>query len=189
MSRDQPCPLKPSGSSLPRIWLFTDERNDAALDQAILRLPRGSGIVFRHHHLSESRRRARFETIRKLARRRGHVLMLAGSPSLARRWRADGVHGRMARRPMIGGLLRSAPVHDAAEIQQANRSGADIFFLSPIFSTRSHRGQRPLNGMQARRLARLCNGVVIYLGGMTARRYHVVRNHRTHGWAAIDALS
>lgn len=191
MLRDQPCPVLSAQirPTLPRIWLFTDERNDALLDQAILRLPRGSGIVFRHYHLREASRRARFETVKKLARRRGHILFLGGPPALARRWRADGLHGHIKRRSNMTGLLHSAPVHDAGEIQQANRVGADIYFLSPVFATRSHSGQRPLNPLQTRRLAALCNGAVIYLGGMNRHRYRARKNHLIHGWAAIDALS
>lgn len=190
MLRDQPCPHlpDPADSKLPRIWLFTDERNDARLEIAIMGLPRRSGIIFRHYHLQVALRRARFDQIKKLARRRGHLVFLAGAPALARRWRADGVHGPIQRRASKGGLLHSAPVHDAWEIRQANHSGADIFFLSPIFPTRSHPGQRPLNPLQTRRLAALCNGAVIYLGGMTRQRYRMLENHRTHGWAAIDAL-
>lgn len=190
MLRDQPCPPLPNQtvSILPRIWLFTDERNDALLEQSVRRLPRGSGIVFRHYHLPKASRRARFETVRKLVRLQGHMLFLAGSPSLARLWGADGVHGRAVRRSALGGLLHSVPVHDAKEIHQANRGGADIYFLSPIFATRSHPGQRPLNCLQTRRLAALCNGAVIYLGGMNRYRYRARKYHLTHGWAAIDAL-
>jgi len=190
MLRDQPCPILSNSrrSALPRIWLFTDERNEALLEQAIQRLPRGSGIVFRHYHLQEPSRRARFATVQKLARRRGHILFLAGSAALARRWRADGVHGRLQRRSAMAGLLHSAPVHDAGEVQRANRSGADIFFLSPIFATRSHPGQRPLNHAQTRRLAALCNGAVIYLGGMNQQRYRARKSRLTQGWAAIDAF-
>lgn len=117
------------------------------------------------------------------------MLLLAGSPALARRWRADGVHGRICRRSMVSGLLHSAPVHDAREIQQANRAGADLFFLSPVFATRSHPGQRPLPFLQTKRLAALCNGAVIFLGGMNARRYRARKSRLTHGWAAIDGLS
>tara|TARA_R110000824_G_scaffold4308_11_gene20756 strand:- start:8409 stop:8984 length:576 start_codon:yes stop_codon:yes gene_type:complete len=191
MLRDQPCPVLPESAraDLPRIWLFTDRRNDDDLERAVMRLPSGSGIVFRHYHLPEVLRRERFERVKKLARRHGHMLFLAGSPSLARLWGADGVHGRVLRRPGSGGLLHSAPVHDAREIQQANRVGADIYFLSPVFATRSHPGERPLNPLQVRRLAALCNGAVIYLGGMNQHRYRTRKNHLTHGWAAIDALS
>lgn len=191
MLRDHPhfiraCPL---ALDLPRLWLFTDERNDRHLAPAIRRLPRGSGIVFRHHHLSSPLRHARFETIKKLARRGGHMVLLAGPPALARRWRADGVHGRAPVRSATGRLWHSAPVHNAREIRKANRAGADIFFLSPVFATRSHVGQRPLNPLQVRRLAALCNGAVLLLGGMNRDRYRQRQSRLTHGWAAIDAFS
>jgi len=189
--RDQPhAPIAdPAGSALPRIWLFTDQRNDALIDRAIMRLPRGSGIIFRHYHLAGPLRRARFAYVQRLARRRGHLVFLAGSPALARLWRADGVHGRLRQRPLSGSLLHSAPVHDTREIRQANRAGANVFFLSPVFATRSHPGRRPLNPLQRRRLAALCNGKVIFLGGMNQRRYRMCKSRLTHGWAAIDAFS
>jgi thiamine-phosphate pyrophosphorylase len=172
----------------PRIWLFTDKRNDEILERVIARLPRGSGIVFRHYHLPEALRRTRFETVKKLARRRGHIVMLAGSPELADSWQAAGMHGRGGRRSEFRNMPISAPVHNAREIHQANRRGADIFFLSPIFATRSHPGQRPLNPVQTRRLAALCNGAVIFLGGMNRQRYRLRKSQLTHGWAAIDAF-
>ena len=189
MLLDQPSPVlpDPAGPALPQIWLFTDQRNDGQLERAIRRLPRGSGIVFRHYHLDGALRRARFETVKKLARRGGHLVFLAGSPALARLWRADGVHGGANRHSR--GLMRSTPVHNAQEIHQANRSGAAVYFLSPVFATRSHPGQRPLNPLQVRRLAALCDGAVILLGGMSQRRYRSRKSAPTHGWAAIDALN
>ena len=191
MLRDQPCPILPdsSGSRLPQIWLFTDERNDARLARAIMQLPRGSGIIFRHYHLPEALRRERFAFVKKLARQRRHMVFLAGSAGLAQCWLADGIHGRDRRRLTTRRLGHSAPVHNAREIHQANRAGAEVFFLSPVFATRSHPGRRPLNRLQVRRLAALCNGVVILLGGMNRHRYRMHKNHLTHGWAAIDAFS
>ena len=43
--------------SLPLIWLLSDARNDAQLEQALADLPRGSGFVFRHYHLPPDARR------------------------------------------------------------------------------------------------------------------------------------
>jgi thiamine-phosphate pyrophosphorylase len=190
MFRDQPRPVSPARnvSSLPTIWLFTDPRNDDRLEQAIFCLPRGSGIVFRHYHLPEDLRRERFMTVKKLARRSGHMVFLAGSPALAKLWRADGVHGRMTSRTASGQLIHSVPVHNSKEIHQANRAGAEVFFLSPIFSTRSHPGQSPLNPAQVRQLAHLCDGAVIFLGGMNRHRYQARKAQLAHGWAAIDAF-
>ena len=191
MLRDQPCPQSPMPQKavLPRIWLFTDERNDAQLDDAIIRLPRHSGIIFRHYHLPENVRRVRFDEVKHLARRHGHLVFLAGSAALAKRWRADGVHGNAQRRAAKRGLLHSVPVHDAKEIHRANRAGADLFFLSPIFATHSHPGQHPLSPLQVKRLATLCDGKVIFLGGMDRKRYQRRKNALAYGWAAISALS
>ena len=43
--------------SLPQLWLLSDARNDAGLEQALRRLPRGSGFVLRHYHLPPAERR------------------------------------------------------------------------------------------------------------------------------------
>ena len=75
--------------SLPLIWLLSDARNDAQLEQALADLPRGSGFVFRHYHLSPEARRARFDTLAALARRRRHAVVLAGTQD----WGADGRSG------------------------------------------------------------------------------------------------
>lgn len=79
--------------SLPNLWLISDARNDAALEAALRRLPRGSGFVFRHYHLDPAARRVRFEALLRIARARGHVVVLAGIARPARRWGADGSYG------------------------------------------------------------------------------------------------
>ncbi|MEW4468563.1 thiamine phosphate synthase [Parasphingorhabdus sp. JC815] len=179
--------------SYPHIWLMTDARNDAMLEKSIKALPRGSGIVFRHYHLSPDNRHKRFAEVRRWAKRGGHILLLAGPPSTARLWGADGVHGRQWKKHQTAGMIHSAPVHDRNEISLANHHGADLFFLSPVFSTRSHPGQRPLSQMQLRRLVTLCailhRKPVILLGGMNARRFQQLAGLGAYGWAAIDGLS
>ncbi len=173
----------------PQIWLMTDRRNDAVLEESVKGLPRGSGIIFRHYHLKEAARRNRFLSIKALAKRSDHILLLAGSPRLARQWGADGVHGRHWKRYQTAGLLHSAPVHNPKEIRAANHNGADLLILSPVFATRSHPGQRPVSPLQLKRLVALCKKPVILLGGMDAQRF-AQRNHLgAHGWAAIDGLS
>lgn len=169
----------------PRLWLLTDRRNDAGLEAAIARLPRGSGIIFRHYHLEGPARRARFAALARLARRKGHRIVLAGDIRTARRWGADGAYGppgRMARRP---GLLRLATAHGLGELGEARRAGADAVLLSPVFPTRSHPGAEALGPVRFRLLALHAAMPVIALGGMApaaARRLAWPR------WAAIDSL-
>lgn len=170
----------PSRKPLPRLWLVSDRRNDAQLDRAVARLPRGSGVIFRHYHLPPAARRARFARVRRLCRRRGHRLVLAGPPALARRWRAEGACGPPAR-----GVLLAAG-HDLREIGRANRAGVGAVLLSPVFATRSHPGRPTLGPLRFLLLARRSRAPVIALGGMTPRR---ARRLARHGWAAIDGLS
>lgn len=168
---------------------MTDERNDLLLENTVRKLPRHSGIIFRHYHLQESDRAARFAVLKTIARKYNHLVLLADHPLLARKWGADGVHGRHWKRRETMGLLHSAPVHNEQEIRQARHNGADIFFLSPVFKTRSHPEAKPLRTFQLRRLSRLCGKPVILLGGMNRKHFNCHRHLNAHGWAAIDALS
>lgn len=164
----------------PRLWLMTDERQGDGLLPAVRRLPRGAGIVFRHYRLDPETRRTLFGEVRRLARARGLVLLLAGPAAEARAWGADGSHGRGP-----GAGFRTAPAHHHAEIRAAERAGAGLVFLSPVFATRSHPGARPLGPRGFARLARATRLPVVALGGMNATRARRLR--RAYGWAAIDA--
>ena len=169
---------------LPRLWLMTDERIGDELFDAIGRLPRGAGIVFRHYSLPKAERRALFDRVRNVARRRGLVLVLAGPASTARLWGADGSHGRERGGAWSG--IRTAPAHDLAEIRAAERAGADLLFLSPVHATRSHPGAAPLGTDRFARLARRSHLPVVALGGLGPGRGSALRARGAYGWAGID---
>lgn len=176
-----------SDQSLPALWLLSDARNDGALETALGNLPRGNGFIFRHYHLGKNERHDRFLDLARIARARGHTVVLADSSHTARQWGADGVYGAArSLRPRRAGLLRLATAHDAREIAFANRIRADGVLLSPVFATRSHPGGTVLGPARFRLLARLARMPVIALGGMDARRALSLGHTR---WAAIDGLS
>lgn len=170
--------------SLPRIWLLSDARNDARLEAALARLPRGAGFIFRHYHLDPAARRARYDRLARLARRRGLLVVLAGDARAARQWRADGFYGPPRRRRAVP-LVHLVTAHSLREIGTARRAAADAVLLSPVFETRSHPGARTLGPVRFRLLAALADLPVIALGGMTARR---ARRLRHPCWAAIDGI-
>jgi thiamine-phosphate pyrophosphorylase len=164
---------------LPRLWMLTDERQGDGLLGAVARLPEGTGIVFRHYGLAEVARRDLFELVRAAA---PGLVLLAGPAEQARDWGADGSHGRGP-----GRGLRSAPVHDQAQIRAAERDGADLLFLSPVFATNSHPDARPLGLARFAWLARRTALPVIALGGMNAARGRRLASFGAYGWAGIDA--
>jgi thiamine-phosphate pyrophosphorylase len=167
---------------LPRLWLMTDERMGDRLPRALHRLPRGAGIVFRHYATFSADRRALFAEIRRIARRRGLILLLAGTAREATRWGADGVHNAVGRAPAR--MIRTAAAHDRRQIVRAVRDRADLVFLSPVFPTRSHPGEPALGRYRFRAIAQASPVPIVALGGMDARR---ARTIRAYGWAGIDA--
>jgi thiamine-phosphate pyrophosphorylase len=177
----------PSRQPFPDLWLLSDRRNDATLEQALRRLPRGSGFIYRHYHLSDAERVARWFELFQVARARDHVMVLADSSLTAREWGADGVYGApRALYPTTNDLLTFATAHDLAEIGLANRLRANAVLLSPVFPTRSHPDAPALGPLRFRLLAAHAKMPIIALGGMnlaTARRLQWPR------WAAIDGLS
>lgn len=176
MIRRQPAISSP----WPKLWLISDARNNAALERALARLPRGSGFIYRHYHLPAEERRARFSALARIARARGHWVVLADDPRRARRWGADGSYGA----PLRGRTLVTA--HSLRELARAHRAGAHAVLLSPVFATDSHPGASALGPLRFRLIARHSRIPVIALGGMDERH---ARRLRWPRWAAIDGLS
>lgn len=170
---------------LPAVWLVTDRRNDDRLEQALRRLPRGSGLVFRHYHLETAARRARFRALARIARQRGHSVVLAGSAREARRWGADGAYGALASLARGSHLIRLMTAHSLREVGMTQRARAQAIVLSPVFPTRSHPGAGTLGPVRFRLLARHSQAPVIALGGMNRHR---ARSMKWKNWAAIDGI-
>jgi thiamine-phosphate pyrophosphorylase len=164
---------------LPRLWLMTDERQGEALWTTLGRLPPGSGIVFRHYGLNPDARKTVFLRLRRIAKKKRLLVLVAGAQALA----GDGRYGGQKGRPGPG--LVGAPAHNVPEIRAAERSGADFLFLSPVYPTRSHPGAKALGRLRFALLARQTRLPVIALGGMNGRRARGLAG--AYGWAGIDA--
>ncbi len=170
---------------IPRLWLVSDARNDASLEAALAGLPHGSGFIFRHYHLREAERRARWRELVRIARARDCIAVLAGPARKARGWRADGCYGPPGMLAQGPALLRLVTAHSLRELGQACRARADLVLLSPVFPTRSHSGGSTLGPLRFRLLARESDVPAIALGGMDARK---ARRIDAEAWAAIDAF-
>ncbi|MCJ2178628.1 thiamine phosphate synthase [Novosphingobium album (ex Hu et al. 2023)] len=186
MARCYSVPVPNRQPPLPPIWLVSDARNDAVLERALARLPRGSGLIYRHYHLPPEQRRARFRTLARAARRRGHCVVLSGSAWEAKGWGADGAYGAPSRLVYGPATLRLVTVHSLRELAKAHRARADAVLISPVFPTRSHPGAPVLGPLRFRLLAERARVPAIALGGMTAHR---ARAFSLRKWAAIQGLA
>lgn len=171
----------------PELLLLTDERMGERLWPALERLPRGAGVIVRHYAMPADERRRLFGRVRAVARRRGLIVLLAGTPRDAIAWRADGVHGRSPHRRSARPLVWSAPCHDRKELMAALRRDRSLRLVSPVFPTRSHPGARALGPVRLGLLLGRERDGIVALGGMDRTRARRLAPLGVHRWAAIDA--
>lgn len=154
--------------ALPTLWLMTDERMGGSLWAALERLPRGSGVVFRHFATEPAERAAIFARVAQIAARRRLIVVRAGVAG-----QTPDVH----------------PGHSVREAVAARRRKADLILVSPVYPTRTHPGVRALGPLRAAIIARAAGIPAIALGGMTRARFKRMNNMGFVGWAAIDGLT
>jgi thiamine-phosphate pyrophosphorylase len=162
-------PVRSRDRNLPALWLMTDERIGERLWDSIARLPRGSGIVLRHHATPAVERAGLKRRIARLAKRQGLVLVDEASPKTA--------------------PIRIGRAHSVREGFAARRAGAELVFVSPVYATRTHPGAPFLGPLRAAAIARAVGLPAIALGGMNARRFRRLAALGFVGWSAIDALT
>ena len=161
---------------------MTDERLGDALLPSIAALPKGSGIVFRHYSLEVKARRTLFFAVSAVARRHRHIVVIGGPLIAAPVWLKAGRHGR------VRGAV-TAPVHSRLEAIAAERAGAALLFVSPLFATRSHPRAPALGRARFGLLALNLHLPIIALGGMNKARARSLLSMKIYGWAAISALT
>ena len=168
----------------PRAWLMTDERMGERLWTAIDRLPVHAGVVFRHYRTPADIRATLAHRIAHICHERTLTLAIAADEEMARALGADLIHNP---REIPADLPFSRSVHSIAEAAAAKEDGASLVFVSPVFATRSHPGQKPLGCLLARQIAETAKVPAIALGGMNANEFQRLEHERFHGWAGIDA--
>ena len=169
----------------PRQWLMTDERLGERLWDAIDRLPiKRSGIVFRHYSTPRETRALIARRVADICHRRSMALAIGRDEDLARTLGADLVHNPIE---LPTQLPFSMAVHSIEEATAAREAGAALVFISPIHSTRSHPGQKPLGVRRARQIAEEAGLPAIALGGMDALKFARLKGQGFYGWGGIDA--
>ncbi len=162
---------------------------------AIVGLPPGSAVVFRHYESQD--RRALAKELLILCRRRKILLLIAGDRDMALEIGADGIHlpeylTRRSRglwnRNARSQWLVTAAAHSRAAIGRAARAGADAAIVSPVFPTASHPGAPSIGPVRFAAWARSSPIPVYALGGVTAQTAQRLAHSGAVGLAGIGGL-
>jgi 8-oxo-dGTP diphosphatase len=183
---------------LPPLYLISDAGRDDC-DSFLTRLEHalqaGVRLVqLRKPAMPADQYRTLAQRVVVLAHRFGARVLLNAGPSLVAECGADGVHLNSARlmqagqRPLPLPLLVAVSCHNASEIEQANRLGADFVVLSPVRATASHPGAVPLGWEEFSRLRQLSDVPVYALGGMLPADLAIACRAGAHGLAMIRGI-
>ena len=183
---------------LPPLILMTDEVRLADPEAAILALPRGSAVIFRHYRANDRRMIAK--GLARACRRRGLKLLIAGDVRLAIEVGAQGLHlpeylarrlacHRWGRRGLKPDWLITVAAHSLIALQRARRLGADAVLLAPVFATASHPDARPLGPLRFSAWVRESPVPVYALGGVTAANARRLAASGAAGIAGIAAFA
>ncbi|HHM05318.1 MAG TPA: Nudix family hydrolase [Gammaproteobacteria bacterium] len=184
-----------TAARLPGRYLITPEPEDEAVFLATLeaRLAEGARLVqLRARRLNNQACARLAKEVANLCRDYQATWLANASPEQAIALHADGVHLSAARlraldhRPLGRDRWVAASCHNAAELQHAGRIGVDFAVLSPVNSTRSHPGARPLGWEGFGALCDAARLPVFALGGMGTEDLAQAREHGAQGVAGIS---
>ena len=183
---------------LPPHYLITDSRRYGEIEM-LARIERalhaGARLLqLREPQLGQEEYVTYARRVTALAHRYGAWVLLNADPALVEVCSADGVHLSsrrllaLAGRPLPQTYRVAASCHNAAEIAQAARVGADFAVLSPVLPTASHPGEAALGWDEFARL-RMHSDVPLYaLGGMRPEHLPEARRRGAHGLAMIGGV-
>lgn len=136
------------------------------------------------------------ETLRKLTREHGALLIINDRVDVCLAVGADGVHlnkGSLpipAVRKIIGPeRLIGYSAHSVSEVIGAEKEGADFAVLGPVYDTPSKRGMgKPIGTAPLLAVSKKSNLPVFAIGGITPKRAEKIFQTGVHGIAVISAI-
>jgi len=175
--------------NLSKAFFITDSQSFDPLP-IISTLPANIGIIIRDY---EHPHRAQYaKTIRALTK---NTVLVAKDVALAEKIKADGVHLPQFMVNELADVKAAHPewvvtaaAHDMESTVQAERSGAHIVFLSPIFLTSSHPEQQPLKTAEILEITKKYTNVYA-LGGINSYNLAMLAELGFAGFSAISAFN
>ena len=152
-------------------------------------------IQFRQHQLEPLQYIQWAKSIVELCNQKGVKVMINNDLELIQQIGASGYHATSTRlmnlneRPVDKEQLFGASCHNQAELNQAERLGADLVLLSPVKTTSSH-PDSPVLGWDG--FAKLANSIslpVFALGGLNESDLECIRCNGGIGLASIRGFS
>ncbi len=158
--------------------------------------PRFVAVQLREKDLTGRELLALARELRRICTAHGALLLISERIDVALACNADGVHlpatsfaVRDARELLGKSKLIGVSTHTIAEVEAANRAGADFVVFGPVYDPISKSASGPATGVEALRMACEASDIPVYaLGGITPGRIAELSDCEVAGVAAIGSV-
>ena len=197
LRKRKPCKSK----SFNSLYFFTDRKKIGDLNQVLKNLPKETCIIFREYDLPSQEREELALKYIKIAREFGYNFFVGKDFNLAMKIKSDGVH--FSDNDLTKSLLKirysclknklnfSFVLHNPKNLFFLRKLRPDIVFLSPVFTTSSHKTKKPLGLFNYLKIAKIFNKKIAKnnffpLGGIDLQNLRRLNKINITGFGAID---
>ncbi len=151
-------------------------------------------MIFREYDLESKKREVLAREILAICRARNHKFLIGKNLQLARKLRADGVHFSdrdhlplqiFNRQNWPRKFIFSFACHNFLSVLKSQRLKADMIFVSPVFTTRSHPNIAPLGLRELSKIICVSKIPIFALGGVDEKNIHSLRKLGIAGFGGI----
>lgn len=133
--------------------------------------------------------------MQKICKKNKHKLIIGKDLKLAKKIKADGIHFSDLEKTSWreinkkSNFAKSFACHSKKSIIKAQKSKADILFLSPIFATNSHKNAKTLGSRKFRDYSKNNNKIIFALGGINETNIKEIIKLKINGFGGIDVFN
>ena len=188
--------LQNGQQQLPHLIYLTDENHLIDPTKFISRLPRKSGIIFRHYKSQNRLHLA--QKIKQICKDRDLTFIISKDVKLANMLNADGLHlpEYLAVTPNFRfrawknkpNKILTAAAHSRHAIMRIKNLGFDASLVSPVFETKSHQGAKCLGAVGFQSLVSRLTTPAFALGGLNNKTARFLINTSAIGIAGIRGI-
>jgi thiamine-phosphate pyrophosphorylase len=183
-----------SKSDLPSFFAMTDPGRGLDPVSLAMRLPRGTGLIYRHFGAPDRYRVG--HDICSIAQQRGVIVLVSNDADLAASCGADGLHWPEAHlsdaarmRARGDGRIFTCAAHSPSALHKASEAGIDAALYSCAFASASPSASPPKGSWRMAAAASQSRIQVYALGGINARTAKRLIGLGLSGIACVDALN
>jgi thiamine monophosphate synthase len=183
-------------NNFPKKWFFMDPSKKESIF-TLYHITNKDGVIFFNNELDINHLLLKkTEKLMNYCRINNISFLFPNSLSKAIKYKACGIYlplpkysectrNKLALINIPKNMIVATSAHNHREIVVSNKLNYNIVFISPAFTTMSHKDMTPHETIKFINLCKLPNATVYALGGINKKNFQLLKNKHLNGFGAI----